>query len=69
MSEHIKKSHNKTLLLYHLVFPSKYRKDIFNNEVEKSLKDIVIGMLPLGGAVSKGHGVFRGKVIKNGEIL
>jgi CRISPR/Cas system CSM-associated protein Csm3 (group 7 of RAMP superfamily) len=36
---------------------------------EKSLKDIVIGMLPLGGAVSKGHGVFRGKVIKNGEIL
>jgi len=24
MDEHIYKSHNKTLLLYHLVFPAKY---------------------------------------------
>ncbi|SMP86089.1 REP element-mobilizing transposase RayT [Epsilonproteobacteria bacterium SCGC AD-308-P11] len=35
--EHIYKSHNKTLLLYHLVFPSKYRKDVFNKNTEETL--------------------------------
>ena len=40
MSEHIKKRHNKTLLLYHLVCPTKYRKEIFTKEVEQTLKDI-----------------------------
>lgn len=44
MSEHIVKSHNKTLLLYHLVFPAKYRKDVFSKEVEKTLKEICIGI-------------------------
>ena len=39
MSEHITKRHNKTLLLYHLVCPAKYRRDIFSEEVEKTLKD------------------------------
>jgi len=34
MDEHIYKSHNKTLLLYHLVFPSKYRKKIFDDKIE-----------------------------------
>lgn len=42
--EHIYKSHNKSLLLYHLVFPAKYRRKIFTNEVEKSLRDICIGI-------------------------
>ena len=42
MTEHIKKSHNKTLLLYHLVFPSKYRRKVFTNVVEKSLKEICL---------------------------
>ena len=37
MSEHIHKSHNKTVLLYHMVFPSKYRRKIFSKEVEKTL--------------------------------
>jgi len=32
--EHIYKSHNKTLLLYHLVFPAKYRKEVFIKEIE-----------------------------------
>lgn len=40
MSEHIIKSHNKTLLLYHLVFPVKYRRKVFSDEVEKTLKVI-----------------------------
>jgi putative transposase len=42
MSEHIHKRHNKTLLLYHIVCPAKYRKKIFSEEVEKSLKGICL---------------------------
>ena len=42
MSEHILKSHNKTLLLYHLVFPLKYRKEVIANEVGESLKLICL---------------------------
>jgi len=33
---------------------------------ESALKDITTGMLPLGGATTKGHGVFGGKVYKDG---
>ena len=32
MDEHIYKQHNKTLLLYHLVFPAKYRREVFTAE-------------------------------------
>ncbi len=39
MEKHIYKSHNKTLLLYHMVFPAKYRKKIFNDEVDMTLKE------------------------------
>ena len=42
MSEHEYKRHNKTLLMYHLVFPIKYRKGIITSEVGKSLKDICL---------------------------
>ena len=42
--EHIYKSHNKSLLLYHLIFPAKYRRKIFTNSVEKSLKEVCIGI-------------------------
>jgi len=38
--EHIYKSHNKTLLLYHLVFPAKYRRKVFSKEVENTLVEI-----------------------------
>ena len=44
MSEHIIKSHNKTFLLYHCVFPAKYRKEVFTEEVEESLKEICLGI-------------------------
>ena len=44
MSEHVIKSHNKTLLLYHLVFPAKYRRKIFSEEVESTLKEVCIGI-------------------------
>ena len=40
MSEHILKRHNKSLLLYHIVCPSKYRRKIFSDEVEKTLKGV-----------------------------
>lgn len=42
--EHIYKSDNKTLLLYHLVFPTKYRKKVFTKEVEETLKEICLGI-------------------------
>ncbi|MBN4073181.1 IS200/IS605 family transposase [Crocinitomix catalasitica] len=42
MSEHELKRHNKTLLLYHLVFPLKYRKKVITNEIGESLKEVCI---------------------------
>ena len=44
MSEHVLKRHNKTLLLYHLVCPAKYRRDIFTPEVTKTLLDVCRGI-------------------------
>ena len=42
MSDHEYKRHNKTLLLYHLVFPVKYRHTIITKKVGKSLKEICL---------------------------
>ena len=44
MSEHILKRHNKTLLLYHIVCPAKYRKKVFTEEVEYILKEVCMGI-------------------------
>ena len=44
MPEHIKKSHNKTLLMYHIVCPAKYRRTIFSKEVEGSLREICLNI-------------------------
>ena len=44
MSDHVYKSHNKTLLLYHLVFPTKYRRKVITSEVEETLKQLCIGI-------------------------
>ena len=40
MGEHIFKRHNKTLLMYHLVFPLKYRKSVITKEIGEGLKQI-----------------------------
>lgn len=40
MSEYIHKSHNVSVLLYHFVCPSKYRRIIFSKEVDKTLVSI-----------------------------
>lgn len=37
MSEYIHKSHNVSILLYHYVCPAKYRRVIFDGEIEKIL--------------------------------
>ena len=42
MSEHIAKRHKKTLLLYHLVCPVKYRKKALTKKVEKALKHVCL---------------------------
>ena len=42
MGEHILKRHNKTLLLYHLVFPLKYRKSVITEEIGEGLKEICL---------------------------
>lgn len=44
MTEHVKKSHNKSLLLYHLVAPVKYRRDVFTDKRIETLKDICLGI-------------------------
>ena len=43
-AEHIKKSHNKSLLMYHIVCPVKYRRKVFTKEVELTLKNICVGI-------------------------
>ena len=42
--EHIYKSHNKSLLLYHFVFPAKYRVKVFSDTVDGKLREICIGI-------------------------
>ena len=44
MSEYIHKSHNVSVLLYHFVCPAKYRRIVFTEEVDKSLKEVCIGI-------------------------
>ena len=39
MSEYIHKSHNVTVLLYHLVFTAKYRRVVFDAGVDRALAD------------------------------
>ena len=42
MSEYIHKSHNVTVLLYHLVFPAKYRRSVMDEHVDEVLKEICL---------------------------
>jgi len=44
MSKHIVKRHNKSLLLYHAVCPAKYRRKVFTEVVEQTLKQTCIGI-------------------------
>ena len=44
MSEHITRSHNVSLLLYHLVCPAKYRREIFRDfkDIDQEIKNICL---------------------------
>ena len=44
MSKYIHKSHNVTVLLYHLVFPAKYRKAVIDEHVDQVMKNICLEM-------------------------
>ncbi|MFC1614545.1 IS200/IS605 family transposase [Gemmatimonadota bacterium] len=44
MTDHILKRHNKNLLLYHIVCPVKYRREVFTAVVEQALKETCIGI-------------------------
>src|SRR5215208_6371455 len=40
MSQFIHKSHNVSVLLYHIVCPAKYRRSVFSSEVDAKLKQV-----------------------------
>lgn len=42
MVEHIHKRHNKNLLVYHVVCPVKYRRNVFTSEIEQTLKRVCL---------------------------
>lgn len=44
MGEYIHKDHNVTVLLYHLVFPAKYRRVVFDEQVDLVLKESCVGL-------------------------
>ena len=41
-SKYLHKDHNVTVLLYHLVFPAKYRRVVFDGQVEEVLKEVCL---------------------------
>ena len=44
MSEFIHKSHNVSVLIYHIVCPTKYRRVVINKDVEKTIKETCEGI-------------------------
>ncbi|MCK4989605.1 MAG: IS200/IS605 family transposase [Bacteroidales bacterium] len=44
MSEYVHKSHNVSVLLYHFVCPAKYRRVVFSEAVDMTLKEICLGI-------------------------
>jgi len=44
MSDYIHKDHNVSVLMYHLVFPGKYRKVVFDEQVDEVLKEVCLDL-------------------------
>jgi hypothetical protein len=42
MSEYIHKRYNVTVLLYHLVFPAKYRRAAVDGNVDETIRDVCL---------------------------
>jgi len=40
VSEYIHKSHNVTALLYHMLFPAKYRRAVFAGGLDEVVRDV-----------------------------
>ena len=63
MSEYIHKSHNVSILLYHLVFPAKYRRSVIDAQVDEVLREVCleiekryqVGFLEIGTDVDHVH--------------
>ncbi|RXJ95766.1 CRISPR-associated protein [Arcobacter sp. AHV-9/2010] len=52
-----------------LLNKEKIKDEVAIKAFENALKDITNGMLPLGGATTKGHGVFNGILKRDGEEI
>jgi REP-associated tyrosine transposase len=44
MSEYQHKSHNVSVLMYHLVCPANYRRVVFDEEVDAVLKEVCLAL-------------------------
>jgi len=51
------------------VFVQYNTEDEILKSLESALVDICKGLLPLGGMTTKGHGMFTGKLLKNGKEI
>ena len=72
MSEYIHKSHNVTVLLYHLVFPAKYRRAVFDEGVDQDMTREIFKRCPhvkrlLWGGEFWSDGYFASSVGKHGD--
>lgn len=43
-AKHINKLHNRTLLLYHLVFPVKYRRKVIDQFISETIKQVCLNI-------------------------
>jgi REP element-mobilizing transposase RayT len=44
VSVYLHKSHNVTVLLYHLVFPAKYRRAVIDSQVDEVVKEVCLAI-------------------------
>jgi REP element-mobilizing transposase RayT len=44
MSDILRKEHNVSTLMYHIVCPAKYRRAVIHEEVNKKIKELCLGI-------------------------
>ena len=77
MSDYIHKRHNVSVLLYHIVCPAKYRRVVFDEEVDRELKNICleiaerfeINFLEVGTDKDHVHFLVQSVPVNDGVIL
>ena len=55
MSDHIRKSHNVSLLLYHMVCPTKYRRAVIDIEVDSVLRSVCFDIIGRAYVLNQGR--------------